>query len=162
VPDPNEKIPLTDRITGEPIEVVSYLIEAQTLDGLSGSPALYYEHTRQGTNVRILGVYQGSWDGEPGKILAADRNFVDNRRRVPVGMGLVVPGERIIELIRNHPAIKEERRKQREARLKRDAATMDSALPSSSSDSPNDANPNHREDFNSLVIAAARRREQEG
>ena len=47
VPDPNEKIPLTDRVTGLPIEVASYLIEAQTFDGLSGSPVLYYERTRE-------------------------------------------------------------------------------------------------------------------
>ena len=157
VPDPNEKIPLTDR-NGRSIEVASYLIEAQTLDGLSGSPVLYYERTKQGTNVRVLGIYQGSWDGEPGKIFAEDRNFVDDRIRVPVGMGLVVPGERIIELVRNHPSIQEERKRQREARLKHAAATMDagfSSLPAT------DANPTHREDFMRLLGEAARKREQE-
>jgi len=37
LPDPIERIPIRDRTTGEIVEAEVYLVEAQTLDGLSGS-----------------------------------------------------------------------------------------------------------------------------
>jgi len=38
LPDPREKVPSKDRATGEMTEIEAYLVEAQTLEGLSGSP----------------------------------------------------------------------------------------------------------------------------
>jgi hypothetical protein len=66
----------------------------------------------------LFGLYAGSWDGEPGEILAADRNL-SGGKRVPVGMGLVVPADKIIELIRDHPELK----RQRQATIQRALAT---------------------------------------
>jgi hypothetical protein len=171
LPDPNEKIPIRDRMTGEIVEVESYLVEAQTLDGLSGSP-VYISQFEEVPLVRtpgggpalaygdrkLLGVYQGAWDGEPGRILAADKNLHSDRIRVPVGMGLVVPGERILELIDNDPEFKATREDARRERLKKNAASTDAALARPASD----ANPSHREDFNSLLGAAAKTRVREG
>ncbi len=133
LPDPHKKSPIRDRTTNALIEVESYLVEAQTLEGLSGSPVLIQkfhplsDKTAQGGTPlafgdgKILGLYQGAWDGEPGTILAADRNL-SGRLRVPVGMGIVVPGERILELIDNDPVFKAIREREKNNRLKKSAA----------------------------------------
>ena len=47
----------------------------------------------------MLGIYVGAWDGAPGEILSRERDFKGGIR-VPVGMGIVVPAQKIIELIR--------------------------------------------------------------
>jgi hypothetical protein len=52
---------------------------------------------------KLFGIWQGSWDNEPGVILAEDRGF-NEKIRVPVGMGLVTPAEELIKLISNHKA----------------------------------------------------------
>lgn len=170
LPDPHEKIPIEDRVTGEIVEVEAYLVEAQTLEGLSGSPVFIQQFiqvpglkTPQGGGAaaygdgRILGVYQGAWDARPGKILAADRNLGGNNLRVPVGMGIVVPGDRIIELIDEDPEFKALRADVKHERLKRSAASSDAAF----SPPASDVNPTHREDFTHLLNAAARKREPE-
>jgi len=122
LPDPKEPIPLRNRITGKLIETEAYLIEAQTLEGLSGAPVFVHQvvdlvipslekvpdvldvvmHYPKAIGiVKLLGLYTGSWDGEPGTILEADRNFRGGMR-VPVGMGTVVPTKKIIEsFVRN-------------------------------------------------------------
>jgi hypothetical protein len=111
----DEKIPIRDPNTGAIFESDGYLIEAQTLRGLSGSPVfarrsiraapLDAKRARSGDDLPsgygplfLLGVYSGAWDAAPGSILAADRNL-SGGVRVPVGMGVVVPGQRIIEII---------------------------------------------------------------
>jgi hypothetical protein len=120
--DPQEKVGIHNRQTGERIFVESYLVEAQTLEGLSGSPVLIQQVVRvktvrresTGADVKIggfapmklLGVYQGAWDGRPGVILAADRGLRGDRR-APLGMGMVVPIERVIELIRDSETLKD-------------------------------------------------------
>jgi hypothetical protein len=167
--DPYERVPLDNRKTGKRIETECYLVEAQTLEGLSGSPAFVREIvtvpgiTNQKGDVagavfgeiRILGLYVGAWDGKPGSILAADRNLSGNQR-VPLGMGMVVPADKILELIVNDEKLKERRVKWRQARERhRSAAKTDSAF---SSDPPaSDENPNHLEDFTNLLNAAARK-----
>ncbi len=176
LPDPKEKIPIRDRITGELIEAEVYLVEAQTLDGLSGSPAFMHEivelpqvilekspegniHPKAIGVVRLLGLYSGSWDGEPGTILAADRNLHSNQIRVPVGVGTVVPADRIVELIRDHPLMKKKREEWISAVKLQRAASQDSAIPPVPEPLTGDANPKHREDFNSLLGAAVKTRE---
>ncbi len=113
LPDPGERIPLRDRVTKELIQVESYLIEAQTLDGLSGSPVFVRRYVAipgftgpRGEQsvalgqVQLLGIYQGSWEFEPGSILAADRNLSGAQIRVPLGMGMAVPSERILDMFK--------------------------------------------------------------
>jgi hypothetical protein len=152
------------------VEVEAYLVQAQTLEGLSGSPVFIQQFsqipglsTPGGGGVagygdqKLLGIYQGAWDGEPGAILSADRNLKGDNLRVPVGMGIIVPGERILELVKNDPTFKEIQDDVRRHRLKKNAASADSAF----SPPTADANPNHLEDFKRLVGAAVKKREPE-
>jgi hypothetical protein len=139
--DPLEKIEITDRITGDKIQVESHLVEAQTLEGLSGSPVFVQEYvawraqaTRSAVTsdiamaafgtVKLFGVYQGAWDGEPGKILQADRNLKSNNR-IPVGMGLVVPIERLRELIEQNETLKQRRAEIKQNKNANRATTKD-------------------------------------
>jgi len=180
LPDPREKIPLKDRTTGQTIEVEGYLVEAQTLEGLSGSPVFIREFARLASGelsdgsqalvfggVSLLGIYSGAWDGEPGEILAADRGRRGNFR-VPVGVGIVVPVEKLEQLLRDNPNLKKQREKFAADQRAKRAAIQDDAFPVASPDATekaappsSDANPNHREDFNSLLNAAARTRVSE-
>lgn len=169
MPDADEKVLIKNRTTGLTDGVEVYLVEAQTFEGLSGAPVFQREpvvirglglpeHNGGApmvlTGMQMLGVYTGAWDGPPSEALAADRKWKPGRR-VPAGMGLVVPIERVMEVILNDPGLKKRRADAIEKKRSASAAVTDSGLPAT------DANPNHREDFNSLVGAAARKREQE-
>jgi hypothetical protein len=176
LPDPNEPIPIVDRITGKIEEVETYLIEAQTLDGLSGAPVLIHDmvsldifdfigppekdaqrHLPKAFGVtKFLGLYTGSWEAEPGKILAKDRNLRGGIR-VPIGMGLVVPAKKIIDILKTDSVIVKNRKDYVERHKRGRAAVQDSAVLASPPAS--DANPNHREDFSSLLNAAMRKPE---
>jgi len=176
LPDEDERIPMRDRTTNEAVHAEVYLVEAQTLDGLSGSPAFVHEiadlpdiddfgspprETIKGFgSVRLLGLYTGSWDGEPGKILAEDRDLRGHGIRVPVGVGTVVPADRILELIKDDPTMKQKRKDYVTAQ-KADpwAAVQDAAIPDPA---VGDANPKHREDFNSLLDVAVKKPAREG
>ena len=122
--DGNERVPLMDRRTREIVEAESYLVEAQTLDGLSGSPVFIHrivgldEKGQTGiiAAAKLFGVYQGSWDREPGRILAEDRNLKGGER-VPVGMGIVVPIHRALELIEENEQMKKLRDDYKRAKL---------------------------------------------
>jgi len=119
VADSRERIPINDKFTGQIILVDGHLVEAQTLEGLSGAPAFIRQSASLAGfdadgvmpiafgSVRLFGLYQGSWDGQPLSVLAEDRKI--DHRRVPVGMGIVVPGEMILELINDHPLLKKQR-----------------------------------------------------
>lgn len=135
LPDPKERIPIRSRITKKLVETETYLVEVHTLEGLSGSPAFVHETVGLSDDkgifgssfgrARLLGVYVGSWDGEPGDILAADRDLRGNLR-VPVGMGLVVPAVKLLELLRG-PEMKKNRTIWKEKQIAARAATQDSA-----------------------------------
>jgi hypothetical protein len=163
LPDPIEPVPIRDRTTGKVIHSEVYLIEAQTLDGLSGSPVftnealcLAFSSPHHGAYpsaygaLVLLGIYIGCWDGEPGEILAKDRNLKGGTR-VPVGVGMVVPAQKIIELIRGDPKLLEYRNNRVNLVKNANAAVQDSALGSD--------NPTHREDFTALLNAAVRKPE---
>jgi hypothetical protein len=87
-------------------------------------------------DMRLLGVYQGAWDGRPGEILAADRELRGDQR-VPLGMGLVVPIGKVIELIKGSEKLKRYRERMKPSR----AAKTDDAF--SSTHPANDENPKH-------------------
>jgi hypothetical protein len=118
LPDPLERIPINDN-RGHVVEVLAYLVEAQTLDGLSGSPvwitrfaALSNVHSpfknrpQVFAGMSLLGVYQGSWVGVPDDTLAGERKLAVGTR-VPVGMGIVIPGAEVTKLILNHVGLAE-------------------------------------------------------
>jgi hypothetical protein len=135
-----EKIPVS--APGKPggRELVDgYLVEAQTLRGLSGSPVFirpslnlaldakrndpfggpserielvaYHEH------VKLLGLWQAAWDAPAGEVLTAEHG---RQNIVPVGMGIVVPASKIIEVL-ELPAVSAKRdmqkRRENEANL---------------------------------------------
>jgi hypothetical protein len=166
--DPKEKIEISNKVTGEKKLVEAYLVEAQTFEGLSGAPVFQSEMIKlKGypdingggpmvlAGVQLLGVYQGAWDLEASDLVVKDRQWKGNRR-VPVGMGVVVPAERLLELVMNDNELKKHRDRVITKRVERGAtAVTDSGL----SPPANDANPNHREDFTRLVGAAARKHE---
>lgn len=141
LPDAQERVPLKDRTTNKVIECEVYLIEAQTLDGLSGSPVFVHEVVshqiltddkgktpKMYGGVSLLGIYTGAWDAQPGVILEADRNLKGGVR-VPVGMGTVVPAPKLIELLRDHPTLKNDRKVYVERKNAERAAQQDSAFP---------------------------------
>ena len=163
LPESNEKVLIQNRTTKKKERVEVYLVEAQTFEGLSGAPVFqreavglrdFPEHNGGraivNTGAQLLGVYSGAWDGPPSEALAADRKWGADRR-IPAGMGLVVPAERIVETIMSDPELKKRRADAIKKRQEKDAAITDASFP------PIDANPKHREDFNSLVNAAAKK-----
>jgi hypothetical protein len=112
--------------------VDGYLVEAQTLRGLSGSPVFirpsirlsidanrhdpfgtqdeklellaYHEH------VKLLGLWQAAWDAPAGEILTAEQG---RQNTVPVGMGIIVPSSKIIEVL-ELPAMYKKRKRMKE------------------------------------------------
>jgi hypothetical protein len=183
LPD-DEKIPAVNRITGKMQEVEGYLVEAHGLEGLSGAPVfarsstlvtakyLYTGPPLQG-GIRpehpvpgrlhgltvLLGLWSASWESNPSEELAKDRKL-DPHEKVPLGIGIVVPAEKIAETLNKRELVMA-RQKEYERRLRERAATTESLSPSETSPPASDANPMHREDFMRLVDAAARKPPQE-
>jgi len=151
--DHTERIPLKDRSTGKLTQVEGHLVEAQTLEGLSGSPVFirrfigmpFIKGARDESaiaygEVDLLGMYQGAWDAEPGIILEADRNLQGKNMRIPLGMGIVVPGDKIMDVIEGKKFSDQRVKEAEEERLKK-AATTDDAFPVAPSSGDN---PKHR------------------
>jgi hypothetical protein len=122
----DEKIPVRDWERPHEMRtrrVEGYLVESQSIDGLSGAPVFarsIVEFTGMPTTdgnavdvymplkrIGVLGVWQGAWDARPDDVFA---KFVGQDVRVPVGMGVVVPARRIVEIL-NMPKAKEHRQK---------------------------------------------------
>lgn len=171
----DEKIPVRDwenPTRGGVRQVEGFLVEQQSIAGLSGSPVfaravveltdLPVDNGKRvpvllpRRDLALLGVWQGAWDAPPDEIRGV--GFARNVR-VPVGIGVVIPAMKIVEILNM-----EEPKKRREALKKQwaedAAATLDSAALSLSADSSSsDENPAAREDFTNLLNAAARKRE---
>lgn len=170
LPDADEKVPLTNPNTGKQVDVEGYLVEAQTLRGLSGAPVFIHEmvdlsftKTTDGivpkayAGCKLLGMYLGAWDAKPGDVLAKDRTLV-GETRVPVGVGIALPGERIRELIMNDPVLIKLRDLHLEKVKKASAAVQDSALPEPPTKIEK---PSGREGFNALLDAAAHKQKKD-
>jgi hypothetical protein len=173
LPDPNERIPIKELKTNKIVEAEVYLVEAQTLDGLSGSPVftnesivlnlgnkIHGEHPHTYGALVLLGLYIGSWTGVPGEILAKDRNF-HGGIRVPIGMGSVVPAQKIVELIRGDAGLNAWRKAKvamvkNERAMQQDSSFGDGGRKSVTQAEPDGSNPRHQEDFMSLLDAAAK------
>ena len=151
----DEPIPVRDHF-GKTIHVRGYLVEAQTLEGLSGAPVFVDQTWRvqvaEGqvakldTNLSLLGVWLGAWNAPPDEIKGLS---MDKRKSlVPVGMGIVVPAPRIIELL-EEPKLVKRRQYFKDKEDGKRAASLQSATPTKAD------NPLHKEDFNSLLVSAA-------
>lgn len=152
----DEPIPVKDSITDEIYYTNGFLVEAQTLSGLSGSPVFVDKTWRvrlsdktvikTPADTLLLGVWQSAWNAPPDELKALS---VQKGVTVPVGMGLVMPAYRIIEILES-----DQLRLQRETLTKqRDAenAASEQLAPSTTA-----GNPSHKEDFNSLLTSVAR------
>jgi len=93
----------------------------------------------------LIGLWQSAWKAPPSEIY--ELNKVD----VPVGIGVVIPAMRITEVL-ELPILIEKRRTKKAIHIEY-AASPDVAP------SPiNTENPQHKEDFNSFVSAAVKKK----
>jgi hypothetical protein len=151
----DEPIPVRDTVTGELKYANGFLVEAQTFEGLSGSPvfARHTWHSKKKEGViyasgpaQLLGLWRSAWSAAPDEVLSTQR---PDARKVPVGMGIVEPIDGIIETLELREMVEYREKCQREKDAE-NAATSESALPTK------DENPQHKEDFNSLLDAAVK------
>ena len=116
---------------GEPVptrefgDIEAYLIEARSIGGLSGSPAFVRETVSVGLgSFYLMGLMHGHWD------IPAQRNEdtmqvdEDTYGRVNMGIAIVVPAKKILEVL-NQPQLIERRRTGDEARRKETMPTLD-------------------------------------
>ncbi|HEY5722241.1 MAG TPA: hypothetical protein VIT45_07950 [Allosphingosinicella sp.] len=112
MPSKDELIPVRDwKNPADIVQVEGYLVEITNLAGLSGAPVFIRPEAeihkipfdRDGmmrdvvmpqATLFLLGVWQGSWTGPPDPAMAGRTKLT-----VPVGMGIVVPAERLSELL---------------------------------------------------------------
>jgi hypothetical protein len=137
-----ESVPVDDWLDpqrGKTRNVDCHLVETQSLKGLSGAPVfargsfdiegLPLTGTDEKHSVRLplrdmslLGIWQASWDTPPGTVLGVRDH---QGSRVPVGMGVVIPVEKLVELLETEP-IKEQRAELRRSGEAAKAASLDS------------------------------------
>jgi hypothetical protein len=171
-----EPIRLLDKTAPSGRQLVDgFLVETQSLSGLSGAPVFVRRSIRLGITgtpegstiaeplelvvykdeVSLLGIWQADWEAPAGEVIAVDRG---KEITVPVGMGVVVPATKIVDVLEMA-----ELKQMREEAAKR-RANNEAAVPQSVSGhgAPHatDENPTHLEDFNRLVDVAARKRPQ--
>jgi len=117
-----------------------YLIEAQTLDTLSGSPVLVRRSLTTKMKISnldskplnvwlhgslwLLGLWHGAWYGKPKERGRIPGNDV----RIPAGMGICVPAIKIIEVL-ERAELKTNRAKVKAAEAARNAPELQSAEP---------------------------------
>jgi hypothetical protein len=165
-----------------------HLIDTHSRGGFSGSPVFAYRTSgadlsyipRQGETLgprpqtlgpmlALLGIHCGQfWEEIEFKKATTDAEATNqpilegDKLKVPSSMTIVMPAWRISTLLDAEDLAMV--RKKREEGWRRDRENKIPRPESASlkpSPRPTDANPTHQEDFNSLVSAAARKREQE-
>lgn len=154
----------TDVIDGEE----SFLVEARSIPGFSGSPVFVYLPANAAIHVASSGIRT---KGYGPFLLGVDWSHVNDygdavdntgrklsfRVRMNSGLMGVVPVWKLYDLLMDDRAMKERDKVLRKPRV----ATPDSATSGDAAAPANDANPNHREDFTRLLGEAARTRSQE-
>ena len=130
-------------------QVKGYLVQSATLDGLSGSPVFVRRTAllppQDGVvpvaagDAALLGVWVAAWTGPPDPAAKIPKGGL-----VPVGFGVVVPAERIVETVDKF--------------LKKSKKEADKELPAAVTQSVSSGtlNPAHKEDFSRLLKAAAK------
>ena len=150
----DELIPVRDTVSNKLTYAKGYLVEAQTFEGLSGSPVFarntWTIRLTDGPGfligpIRLLGLWRSAWDAPPDEILATQR---PDARKVPVGVGIVEPAARIIETLELQDM--QNFRDQHRAEVdEANAASSESAPPTK------DEYLQHKEDFNRLLTSVA-------
>ncbi|ESQ93077.1 hypothetical protein ABAC460_02135 [Asticcacaulis sp. AC460] len=113
-----ERIPFKNWRTHQREEIFldAYLVEISNLRGLSGAPVFVRPSVRLGgheanggelfaysSNVFFFGVWSASWE----KLDVADKAFQNGLARLPVGMGIVTPAAKVLEILESPPVIQE-------------------------------------------------------
>jgi uncharacterized protein YuzE len=161
-------------MSGEPVKTFycgyteAHLIEARSISGLSGSPVFISNPAMKivdgktqlstGQWFYLFGLVHGHFDVEDMNEDIVVDDDGEGKRGINTGIGVVIPAQKIIDVI-FQPECAEMRRKAAEEYAKRGAATPD--LAGDDDAQATDANPKHREDFNSLLRAAVRKPQQE-
>lgn len=102
---PDEPIPTSD--LGD---IDAYLIEARSIGGISGSPAFVRETVQMGIGgFYLLGLMHGHWDIPSSKKDDGVLMDADSVGKVNMGIAIVVPAKKILEVI-NHPELVKMRR----------------------------------------------------
>lgn len=104
----------------------AYLIEARSIGGLSGSPAFVRETVPGGIGgFYLLGLMHGHWDIPPEErddhVPRADE---DAQAKVNMGIAIVVPATKILQVL-NHPPLVEIRRTRDQELQKQRTANVD-------------------------------------
>jgi hypothetical protein len=168
MPPKDERIPVWNKHTRKIDLVEGFLIENRAIDGASGSPVLVRKSAIWSdqnlkietgrsfvpqiseARVMLLGLFQGAWFGSPDDVTKATLR-AGQQEIVPVGIGIVVPAQKIIELLEN-----QELKKDRDEVKCKWAAQM-TAIDARDDLASTDENPTHREDFSRLLDAAAKK-----
>jgi hypothetical protein len=147
----------------------AYLVETRSIAGLSGSPVFALPElasliamglTSRGQNYGQLGALMGLVHGHF-DVKNLNEDVVNDMAgsSINTGIGVVIPFQKILETI-EQPELTA-MRKAIVAKLRKSGATADLDFPSvvDKALQPNDENPTHREDFTSLLGAAARKQQ---
>lgn len=158
-----QKVAIKDSSTGEKVDIDAFLVEGQALSGASGAPVFVRRsiptvvpdpgdqtHGLKAWvhgSLWLLGLWSASYAGSPSSELAEFKG-VDSGSKVPYGVGVVVPSEKIIEVF-EMPKLRDERDAEKKRHTETTAATTDSAA-------SGDADTRHKERFTALLGAAAK------
>jgi hypothetical protein len=166
---PGEPIKQDRLIAGlmKPFEQESFLIESKSISGFSGSPVFVTmspfaprpDGKQHSWKTHLLGVSWGyimDWES----VRAANGYPIDAKVRVNTGMMGVVPAWKLYELLMRPDMVKKRATDEDEYKKRPSTSVLTDVSSESSSPPASDENPTHREDFTSLVNAAARKRPQ--
>ena len=119
---PGELVPTT-----EFGDIEAYLIEARSIGGLSGSP-VFVNWVGVGVNkLFLLGLIHGHWDIPPQNKNDMIRLDDDRYGSVNMGIAIVVPSKKILEVI-NQPELVKLRKRQDEIKRKETLAVPDNQM----------------------------------
>lgn len=119
MPPPGETIPSWDPHKKREDFIEAYLVESRAIDGASGSPVFVRPTVTQmgvpmpngpkknvlwpEARLHLLGVFQGAWFKPPDETVAQTIRARTGDEVVPVGIGIVVPAYKLIELLESGP-----------------------------------------------------------
>lgn len=157
-------MPTDEKIPVDGMDREGYLVQANAISGCSGSP-VYVIRSRtikfpavsfiaSDNRLAMLGVWSSSWKVNRSEIVSVRTDDDDSTGTLaPLGMGIVTPGVRLAEILEGDELKRARQDLDKRLRGER-SATPDSLSPTT------EENPRQKEDFTSLVSAAAKKRPQ--
>ncbi len=91
---PDERIPIKDFGMME-----TYLIEARSIGGLSGSPVFVIEHKEKQRTLFLMGLIHGHWDIPSESLIDDISHDAGARAGVNVGIAIVTPASKILDIL---------------------------------------------------------------